>query len=106
MGVDSTCWTFGAAGVACPNPVPENPACWTLPVPPGLPVPPTTPFENPADATVPWTSLPPGTPFATPDPKATPFTDPWRAAPAPGCPIPGVPLNEPTAATVAGFVAL
>src|ERR1700733_14488564 len=68
-------------------------------------MPPTTPLENPADATVPRVSLPPGTPFATPEPNATPWTEPLRAAPAPS-PMPGVPANEPTAAMVAGRLAL
>src|ERR1700679_222630 len=72
-----------------------KPADATVPVPPGLPVPPTTPFAKPAEATLPM-SWPPGTPLATPAPKDVPETAPLRAAPAPVF-SPGALLNDPVA---------
>src|SRR6202167_6537247 len=72
-----------------------KPAEATVPVPPGLPVPPTTPLAKPAEATLP-VSWPPGTPLATPAPKEVPETAPLRAAPAPVA-APGAALNDPTA---------
>src|SRR5271156_295946 len=78
-----------------------KPADATVPVPPGLPVPPTTPLAKPAEATLPR-SWPPGTPLATPAPKEVPETAPLRAAPAPEF-GPGAALKAPTA-TSAGLV--
>src|SRR5271170_3338673 len=72
-----------------------KPAVATVPVPPGLPVPPTTPLAKPAEATLPM-SCPPGTPLATPAPKDVPETAPLRAAPAPVA-APGALLKLPTA---------
>jgi hypothetical protein len=70
-----------------------KPAVATVPVPPGLPVPPTTPLAKPAEATLPM-SWPPGTPLATPAPKEVPETAPLRAAPAPVA-APGALLKLP-----------
>src|SRR3984885_8322616 len=72
-----------------------KPAEATVPVPPGLPVPPTTPLAKPAEATLPI-SCPPGTPLATPAPKEVPETAPLRAAPAPAS-GPGAALKDPVA---------
>src|ERR1700679_43418 len=72
-----------------------KPADATVPVPPGLPVPPTTPFAKPAEATLPM-SWPPGTPLATPAPNDVPETAPLRAAPAPVF-GPGAALKDPVA---------
>src|SRR6202046_1962100 len=72
-----------------------KPPVATEPVPPGLPVPPTTPLAKPAEATLPM-SCPPGTPLATPEPNEVPETAPLRAAPAPVA-APGALLKEPTA---------
>src|ERR1700722_6397203 len=72
-----------------------KPPVATVRVPPGFPVPPTTPLAKPAEATLPM-SCPPGTPLATPAPKEVPETAPLRAAPAPVA-VPGALLNEPTA---------
>src|ERR1700753_3244131 len=74
-----------------------NPALETVPVLPGLPVPPTTPLAKPAEATLP-VSWPPGTPLGAPAPKLVPLTAPLRAAPAPAS-GPGAWLKAPTATT-------
>src|ERR1700677_4702406 len=88
---------FGAGPMFVEKPADET-------VPPGLPVPPTTPLAKPAEATLPM-SWPPGTPFATPAPNEVPETAPLRAAPAPlfG---PGAALKDPTATSCDWLLAL